>query len=200
MAGLDTTFFYAIYGLTGRYSTLDFLGVFSAKYLIMLEVAGLVLFLAALYFLKKRWKGALAMLYRAFAAATLAFGGNFLFSLFCMRPRPFYGLEGVESLIDIPFASKSMPSDHAAIAFAIAVSVMFTRPRLGALLVLCAVLISFGRVYAGVHFPSDVLVGAMVGTIWAFAVRALDRNIPGGFLRSVSSAPADPGSVKGQKI
>lgn len=63
-------------------------------------------------------------------------------------------------------ASPSFPSNHATAAFAFAGAVAFaTRRWMWALpALLLAGLISWSRVYLGLHFPSDVLAGAVIGT------------------------------------
>ena len=67
--------------------------------------------------------------------------------------------------------SRSFPSGHAASAFAFAGGVAATQPQLGLPLRGLAALVAYSRVHTGVHFPGDVMVGALVGT----AVAALAR-------------------------
>jgi membrane-associated phospholipid phosphatase len=60
-------------------------------------------------------------------------------------------------------------------------------------LLLLAALVSFGRVYVGVHYPLDVLLGALVGTLVAFAVIGALRlrpRISAGRRRSGAAPPA----------
>jgi len=65
----------------------------------------------------------------------------------------------------------SFPSDHATFAFAIAVAVWKYDRKLGAVFGALAILLSAARVYVGTHYPSDVLGGAVLGTIVALALR-----------------------------
>lgn len=58
----------------------------------------------------------------------------------------------------------SMPSNHAANAFAAAVLVTFVYPRAAPLTLTLAAAVGASRVFLGVHYPSDVVVGAFVGT------------------------------------
>jgi undecaprenyl-diphosphatase len=60
--------------------------------------------------------------------------------------------------------STSFPSGHAASAFAFAVAASREMPPAAPLLLPLASAVSYSRVYVGVHYPSDVLVGAAVGT------------------------------------
>ncbi|MER6095893.1 phosphatase PAP2 family protein [Streptomyces sp. NPDC001728] len=57
----------------------------------------------------------------------------------------------------------SFPSNHTAIAAAVAVALLFVSRRLGALALVAAVLMATSRVWVGAHYPHDVLAGFLVG-------------------------------------
>ncbi len=84
-------------------------------------------------------------------------------------PRPFLVLMQIHVLS--PYESGySFPSGHAAITTALASVVYFTYNRgLGVLLYCFALLVSVSRIYVGVHYPIDVMVGILLG----FALPAL---------------------------
>jgi undecaprenyl-diphosphatase len=71
--------------------------------------------------------------------------------------------------------STSFPSGHSASAAAFAVSVGRLLPGLRLPLRVAAGIVAFSRLYTGVHYPSDVVVGAALGTIvgWATSTVAL---------------------------
>ncbi len=63
------------------------------------------------------------------------------------------------------------PSMHASASFAFAMSLVFARLRwMGLALVIFALLVAWSRVFLGLHFPSDVTAGAVLGTVVALLV------------------------------
>jgi undecaprenyl-diphosphatase len=63
--------------------------------------------------------------------------------------------------------STSFPSGHSAAAFAFATGVGSTMPRAAIPLRVLAALVAYSRVHTGVHYPGDVVAGAMIGTALA---------------------------------
>ncbi len=59
----------------------------------------------------------------------------------------------------------AFPSNHTTVAFAFAVALLLTSRWLGSIALLAAVAMGASRVYVGAHYPHDVAVGALVGTI-----------------------------------
>ena len=98
--------------------------------------------------------------------------GELLLKNLIQRPRPFMLRPEVSLLIFEPFGY-SFPSGHATSSFAAAVSLFFCNRRLGAAALALAALIAFSRMYFFVHFLTDVLFGAALGTGCAFLARFL---------------------------
>lgn len=84
------------------------------------------------------------------------------------RPRP-NGLIGLNALIH-PSDTFSFPSGHTAGAFVFAILILNFFPTFGALALMGAVLIGLSRVVLGVHYPSDILAGAVLGSTCATLV------------------------------
>ena len=91
-----------------------------------------------------------------------------LCNLVYFRPRPFVGHE-VNLLFYRPTDS-SFPSNPATVGFSLAVAVWLYHRRLGALLLALATLFGLSRVYCGVHYPSDIVAGALLGGLSAYLV------------------------------
>ncbi len=85
------------------------------------------------------------------------------------RPRPFTAIADLP-VIDGKPASSSMPSGHAARAIAASIAATRMMPAAGWLFWPFAALVMVSRVYIGVHWPSDVIVGAITGLACAWVV------------------------------
>jgi membrane-associated phospholipid phosphatase len=95
------------------------------------------------------------------ALGPLCIGFNYLIKLAVRRPRPV--LEGLPPLGGAP-SSLSFPSAHAFSSFAVATAMFRVDPATAGAFVVAAA-ISLGRPYLGMHYPSDVLVGALLGVV-----------------------------------
>ena len=84
-------------------------------------------------------------------------------------------------LLVAPLKDWSFPSGHTLAAFEAAVSVRFYSKLWGRVALVIAVLFGFSRLYLYVHWPSDVLAGAVLGTGFAVAayyiIRALEPKV-----------------------
>lgn len=92
-------------------------------------------------------------------------------------PRPFIAHPQQVILLVQAAHDSSFPSDHATAAFSVAASA-FLRVMPGRWsLLAAALLIAFARVYVGAHYPLDVIVGAVLGTLWATVFLRLDARL-----------------------
>jgi undecaprenyl-diphosphatase len=88
--------------------------------------------------------------------------------------RPYVAHPGALVLVS-KTTDPSFPSDHAAMAGAVAVGLLFVSWRLGLVATACALALAFVRVYVGAHYPHDVLAGLALGAGVAVLVWLLLR-------------------------
>ncbi len=84
------------------------------------------------------------------------------------RPRPFVEDLSLPLIIDPP-GGYSFASGHTVNAFAAACALFIYDRRWGSVLVAYAALMGFSRIYLMVHYPSDVVAGALIGIMCAVA-------------------------------
>lgn len=100
---------------------------------------------------------------------------DYVIKVLVARIRPYDVINGLTILVP-PESSFSFPSGHANSSFAAALSLALAFGRKGAIAYIPAVLIAFSRCYVGVHYPSDVFAGMLVGTLVSLAVYMLLRR------------------------
>lgn len=89
------------------------------------------------------------------------------------RPRPF--VDNDLTLLFYAPTDPSFPSNTASVGFALATAVFLRHRRLGGALYALAFCWGVARVYAGVHYPTDVLAGAFIGIAASLAMAGLFR-------------------------
>ena len=94
-----------------------------------------------------------------------------LLKIFFNRSRPFIKFPDLNSIVDV--TSASFPSGHTTLAFSVLIPFFRISKILGYVWLFVATLIGLARIYEGVHFPSDILAGILLG----------------GFLGKISSHP-----------
>lgn len=93
---------------------------------------------------------------------------NIILKNLVARIRPYEAVDGLMRLVEKQ-VDYSFPSGHAGSSFASACVLYRNLPKqAGIPAVILAVLISFSRLYVGVHYPSDVLAGILIGTAAGF--------------------------------
>ncbi|HEY1316561.1 MAG TPA: phosphatase PAP2 family protein [Gaiella sp.] len=135
-------------------------------------LATAALWLLARPFGNPRWKLASAS---ALIASGIALATNQVISHLWARPRPFTEHPLLTHVLTARTTDPSFPSDHAAAAFAIAFAVLAFSRRGGVAFLVVATLIGLSRIALGLHYPSDVLVGALVGFGAALLVTTVGR-------------------------
>lgn len=102
----------------------------------------------------------------------VAYGVNSVFKVLVREDRPCRSLR-VRTLEACPAPGDwSFPSNHAVIAAAAAVALLFVSRRLGTVALVAACAMAVARVWVGAHYPHDVVAGVLVGTLIARAPAA----------------------------
>ncbi len=173
-------FFQLINDNAGRSGLLDALMVFAAQYLIFVVFA-VVAVLGLLALLARR----IRELVQTGAALVLAFLMATVLNHLSTQLRPFQTHQ-VHQLIPHD-GGVSLPSDHATAAFALAFAIgAFLSRRWGLVLTAAALLIGFARVWAGVHYPGDILAAALIA-----GLAVLEVTVAGRWRRGLT-APSEP--------
>jgi undecaprenyl-diphosphatase len=174
IASFDTWLFQRVNGLVGAWPLLDrFMAMIVNEYFITVTLS---LVLVLLWFVGGSPAGRMVnqqAVLLAFVAQAIANGIVKLNNGLYFRPRPFADMR-VNMLFYEPTDS-SLPSNPAAVGFAFATAVWMVNRRAGALLYVFAALFAVSRVYCGVHYPLDIVAGAMVGVIGAAIAAGIGR-------------------------
>lgn len=125
-----------------------------------------------IYFIFRKQIPALHAVY----SAALGLFVNLLVTLIYFHPRPF--MLGIGQTLLQHANETSFPSDHATLAFSVAFSFILDKKyKIGILLFLLAIFTGFSRIYAGLHFPMDVIGSFMIGMLSALVVRLLEDRL-----------------------
>jgi len=168
---LDYQIFKIINDLAGQNAILDKIGIFFAEYLPYIIGAGALIFAICRFIKNKSWK----VTWQALVAVILSRGIiteaiRFLWH----RPRPFVS-HAVNSLINHD-TSGSFPSGHTTLLFALATIIYFWDKKIGWLFFVLSFLACFARIFAGVHYPTDILGGIAVGVFSGWMIYKISKK------------------------
>ncbi len=175
---MDLAIFQWLNGFAGASPALDMLIRFCAVYLWYVMVGGalgVVLIPCIKDFKNFRHACGDLLLYALSAAVIARFVVTEFIRVVYERARPFEVVEGTRQLVEHS-AGAAFPSGHASFVFAIAAAVAAYYPKTGALFFAAATAIAVARVAAGIHWPSDVLAGAIVGIATALILRKIFKK------------------------
>jgi undecaprenyl-diphosphatase len=164
MHSVDLSLFYTIFSVSGRSTWLDWSVLFFGEYYLY------ILFVIFGYFLYKeirnrRLNGLYGYFFAGIAAITARFGVAELIRLFYHRPRPFIALHLKHLLTDYAY---SFPSGHTIFIFALATGVFFVNRKFAYFLYASGVIVGLARIAGGVHYPSDIVGGAILGILTSY--------------------------------
>ncbi len=143
--------------------------VFLSKYAVLFFMIGAVVY----WFTRARADR--RMISEALVSALLGFTASWILGQLVYRDRPFVTLDAIQLVSHE--ANASFPSNHALGAFVIAMTIWQFRRRAGWIWLLLASGIALGRVWTGVHYPGDVLAGALIGILISVLVHRLFTRI-----------------------
>lgn len=167
---IDLYLFNLINGLADKWEWLDYAGIFFAKYCEYFLWLGLIIFLFVN--IKKNWK----IFLEAFLAAGISrFVFTIIIRLLWFRSRPFLAL-GLMPLINKDPNEASFPSGHASFYFALSAVIYFYNKKLGMLFYAVSSLVVLARIFVGVHWPADILAGALLGILTAWLIHKLAKK------------------------
>lgn len=167
---IDLYLFNLINRLSGKNALLDYFGIFCAEYLGYVLI--LLLSFLVIINLKKYWRTAIEALV---AALLVRFVIVEIFYHFWFRARPFVEL-GFTPLLNISKDATAFPSGHASFYFTLSTIVYCNNKRFGVIFYLASIAIVISRVFSGVHWPSDILAGAVIGIILGLILNQVFRK------------------------
>lgn len=165
---MDYNFLKWFNSFAGQWEWLDILGLIFAEYLIF----AIPLIIILVYFFSKNRKKILPIILKIILALALVYALNYLISLIFTRPRPFVNNNEIYQLAKL-FAKPtdfSFPSYHTATAFVFAFMVLLDWKKFGIILLIPALIIGFARIFAGVHYPTDILGGILIALVSVISI------------------------------
>ena len=170
---LDSSFFHGVNRLAGRSPVSDWFCRLGADDHIIPVALTLMVLLTVLLAEKRRGRQtAFNCVLCAFFASLLSMGFLLFLNRLFFRPRPF--TTQAVNLLLYRNTDSAFPSNAATLAFVLAFAVLLHKKGLGSVMACLAAFLGFARVMAGVHYPSDVLGGALLGLSCALLARSAE--------------------------
>jgi len=140
----------------------------AAKFFLQLPLEYIIILIGAIgFFAGKKYTKFTSLLF-IFAFVFAKYSDKAI-KLVVKRPRPYETLENVRLLLG-PAPGLSFPSGHSIIFFSLATVIAMRYPKLRYPSLIAATLIALSRPYVGVHYPSDILVGSLLGILIGYVV------------------------------
>ena len=161
MNGMNIELFRMINDAGKEFEALNPVIVFIANNAIYLLAAAVLIYLLSLK------PGNILMIVSGLVSLVLAEVAGKIAGMFHSNHQPFAALSDVNQLIEME-VNNSFPSDHTIIFFTMSVTFWLFKRKHTYLWILLAVLVGFSRIWAGVHYPADIAVGALLGSAFAY--------------------------------
>ncbi|MEA3293066.1 MAG: phosphatase PAP2 family protein [Patescibacteria group bacterium] len=168
---MDLYIFQQINFWAGKFFWLDCLAIFLAEYL------GYIL-IAVFFFILLRKKNLEIGIIGFFAVVLSRLGITEIIRVIWSRSRPFVENK-VNLLLNHPDTA-SFPSGHSSFFFALSAVVYLYNKKAGIFFFIASFLMGISRVFCGIHWPSDILAGAIVGILsgWLVYRICLPHRLP----------------------
>ena len=171
MNGFDKTLFDFFNKLAGHSGFLDWLIIFFADYLLYFLIILFIVFL----FLEKNRRMRLYFMSLGTISVVLSRGIIVqLIRFFIYRPRPFVDLSFTPLLNHV--ASSSFPSGHISFLVPLVMTLWFVNKRASIWSLIAILFIGVARIAAGVHWPTDIIMGFVVGLAGFYIAYILLKN------------------------
>ncbi|NIA09374.1 MAG: phosphatase PAP2 family protein [Nitrospiraceae bacterium] len=160
---ININIFNSINHFAGNNVVLDKIGILIAEYLPII----FILILIFLWFKNKEYKN--LVLFCTYSAI-LGLAINYLISLFYFHPRPFMDKIGILLINHAP--ETSFPSDHTTFMFSIGFMFLYFKKTriMGIILSVLALIGGTARVFAGIHYPFDIIGSLLVAIVSSFII------------------------------
>lgn len=173
---IDHALTLALNSLAARSDAADFAFILLAQWAI---IALVLSFLAFPYLARRRGLDFWHLILNTTFVGVALVVFNLIVGALAFRARPFVAI-GAASIIDSTWLDNAFPSVHTMVAFLIAAMAYHLNRKAGLALLAVAALVGISRVVVGVHFASDVIAGAVLGALGAYAIEVLYiRNFQG---------------------
>lgn len=173
MTNFDLAIFNYIHGFAGKNEWLDLAGIFFAKYALYVFIISALLWAIAK---PDKIRPRLAVFFLALGTSLVSrFLVVELIRLILPKPRPYVFFNFEPLVSEIMIQGSAFPSGHAAFMFAF-VTILAIFFRRASWLYALAFTIGVARVFAGVHWPADIIAGAVVGIGTALLIHLLTRR------------------------
>ena len=158
---MNTSLFLLVNNWAGHWRWLDLLMVFSAEYLMYAMILVVLVYAIWNY---RCWRDMVLVAIGSALVARFVVASGIRYFYYHARP---YWILADSHLLLARETESSFPSGHTIFVFALATGVYLYNKKAGRWFYIFACLVGFARVFAGVHWPYDIVAGAILGILVA---------------------------------